>query len=217
MKAVIFDLDGVIVSTDEYHYEAWLRLANEEGIPFDRAANEALRGVSRMECLEIILRRSPRTYTDQEKQALAERKNVYYRELLQGLSPARILPGVLPFLEALNGCGIAKAIGSSSKNARPILTRIGLAASFDTIVDGNDIANSKPDPEVFLLAARRLGVSPADCIVIEDADAGIEAAVAAQMKVLGVGPASRHPKADYTAPDMAAIQAQSFLKQALSL
>lgn len=212
IKAVIFDLDGVIVSTDEYHYQAWLHIAKEEGIPFDREVNEALRGVSRMESLEIMLRNSSKSYSEQEKLSMAERKNTMYRQLLDQLSPSHILPGVLPLLDALKAAGIKIAIGSSSKNARTILNKINLAHVFDAIVDGTDIQNSKPHPEVFLTAAQRLGVEPADCLVVEDAEAGIDAAAAADMKSLGVGFAARYAKADSSAIDLAAIDVQTFIK-----
>ncbi|MEZ6190409.1 MAG: beta-phosphoglucomutase [Phycisphaerales bacterium] len=202
VQAVIFDLDGVIVSTDEYHYRAWKRLADAEGITFDRQVNDRLRGVSRMESLEIILERSARMYTETEKLALAEKKNNTYRALLARLSPEDILPGVNEVLEALRTRGIKLAIGSSSKNAGPILQAIGLDRAFDTVVDGTHITRSKPDPEVFTLAAKRLGVSPARCLVVEDADAGVDAALAAGMRVLAVGSAASHPGATLAAENL---------------
>lgn len=195
MKAIIFDLDGVIVSTDNLHFLAWKRLADEEGIPFTRADNERLRGVSRMESLAIVLERTNKPYTATERSEMAERKNGYYRELLATLSPAAILPGVLPLLEALRGSGLKIAIGSSSKNAAAILNAIGLEQTFDAVVDGTHITRSKPDPEVFMLAARALGTAPQDCLVVEDADAGVDAAIAAGMAVLAVGSAISHPAA----------------------
>ena len=195
VQAVIFDLDGVIVSTDEYHYRAWKQLADAEGIPFDRLVNERLRGVSRMESLDIILEKSARVYTETEQKALAEKKNNAYRGMLAGLSPRDILPGVNGVLDALRARGIKLAIGSSSRNAGPILKAIGLDNAFDTVVDGTHITRSKPDPEVFTLAAKRLGVPPGRCLVVEDADAGVDAALAAGMRVLAVGSARRHPGA----------------------
>ncbi|AIQ51286.1 beta-phosphoglucomutase [Paenibacillus sp. FSL R7-0331] len=190
IKAVIFDLDGVIVSTDEYHYQAWKQISDAEGIPFDREANERLRGVSRMESLELILEKASKRYTEEQKLALAERKNVIYRELLNRLSKTDILPGVMKLITALQERHVLTAIGSSSKNTPVILNKIGLENVFDAVVDGNDIKNSKPDPEVFLLAAERLRISPEDCIVVEDAEAGIAAARAAGMKTVGVGAAA---------------------------
>lgn len=187
IRGVLFDLDGVLVTTDEFHYRAWQRLADEEGIYFDRAINERLRGVSRMESLEILLARSTRTYSPQEKQALADRKNSAYRESLKSLTPSDVLPGVREMLTGLRSRGIRLAVGSSSRNAPLILERTGLYGAFDVVVDGNDIRRSKPDPEVFLLAAERLGLAPRECLVVEDALAGIEAARRAGMRVLGIG------------------------------
>lgn len=205
IEAVIFDLDGVIVSTDEYHYQAWKRLADEEGITFDRQINQRLRGVSRMESLEILIEQSPRAYTQEQKKQMAERKNNYYRELLQNLTADAILPGVMGILADLRQKGIKRAIGSSSKNCRTILERIGLVKHFNVIIDGNDISKSKPDPQVFLLAAERLGISPTHCLVVEDAESGVEAALAAGMPVLGLGYASKDQRATRTAADFSAI------------
>lgn len=211
LLAVLFDLDGVIVSTDQLHFRAWKRLANEEGIPFNQHDNERLRGVSRMESLEILLEKAATPYSDAQKEAMAERKNNFYRESLKSLSPADILPGVLDVLKHLRHRGIRVAIGSSSKNAGPILQAIGLENAFDVVVDGTHIYRSKPDPEVFLLAAKRLDVAPANCLVVEDADAGIEAALAAGMPVLAVGSAASHPKATFRAPDLASTEIAGLL------
>lgn len=211
IKAVIFDLDGVIVSTDDYHFRAWEKMADEEGIYFDREINERLRGVSRMESLEIILERSSKKYTEKEKIELAERKNYYYRQLLNDLSPKDILPGVTKVLEELKEKGIKIAIGSSSKNTPMILNKIGLADCFDAVADGNDIKNSKPDPEVFLLAASKLNINPESCLVVEDADAGVEAALAGDMRVLGVGAASMNVKATYKAKDLSELRLKEVL------
>lgn len=200
---VILDLDGVIVSTDDCHYQAWKRMADEEGIAFDRKINERLRGVSRMDSLEIILEKAQRPYTPEEKLALAERKNRYYVELIGRLTAHDILPGAMDTLQRLRGCGIRIAIGSSSKNTPIILKQIGLDHFFDAVADGNAITHSKPNPEVFLLGARLLGLEAPVCLVVEDADAGVEAALAGGMRVLGVGSASHNPKATYTATDLA--------------
>lgn len=199
----IFDLDGVIVSTDDCHYQAWKRMADEEAIPFDRAINQRLRGVSRMESLDIILERAGRAYSDKEKAEMAQRKNAYYVELIGSLTNRDILPGALDALKALKGLGVKIAIGSSSRNTPLILKQIGLEAAFDAVADGNGITRSKPDPEVFLLAARLLGLKPENCLVVEDADAGIEAALAGGMRALGVGPAAANPKATFHAEDLA--------------
>lgn len=203
--AVIFDLDGVIVSTDDCHYQAWKKLADEQGINFDTEINQKLRGVSRMDSLSIILEKANRTYSREEKQALAERKNTYYRELIQQLTPEHILPGIRPLMERLKQQGIKLAIGSSSKNTPLILERLGIRDYFDAVADGNGIKKSKPDPEVFLLAAKRLGVSPAQCVVIEDADAGVEAALAAGMRVIGVGAAAGNQRATLTVNSLDAL------------
>jgi beta-phosphoglucomutase len=205
IEAVIFDLDGVIVSTDEYHYLGWQRLADELGIPFNRHINERLRGVSRMESLDIILEQAAQPYTAAEKLEFAERKNTYYREFLQQVSPKDILPGVLELLAELKTRKIKIAIGSSSRNTPLILAQIGLSDTFDAVADGNDITRSKPDPEVFLLAAERLGVPPSACLVVEDADAGVESALAAGMSVLGVGSASNHPRATSAAQSLQSL------------
>ncbi len=186
IKAVIFDLDGVIVSTDDCHYEAWKKLADEEGIYFDRKINDRLRGVSRMASLEIVLEGSKKAYTQEEKEKLAERKNGYYKEFIKKLTPNDILPGVMDNLEELKKNGIKIAIGSSSKNTPIILKQIGLCGYFDAVSDGNNISKSKPDPEVFLKAAEMLKIPPENCLVVEDADAGIEAGKNGGMKTLSV-------------------------------
>lgn len=211
ITAIIFDLDGVIVSTDEYHFQAWKRLADEAGIPFTRHENEALRGVSRAESLEIILRKATRPYSHAEKADMMERKNRYYRDSLNRLSSADILPGVEQQLAALKQRGVAIAIGSSSKNTPLILEKIGLAGRFDAVADGNDIRNSKPDPEVFLLAARRLGKAPADCLVVEDAEAGLKAARNAGMVAFGVGGAAGSPLAHASASDLSTVSTEQLL------
>nr|MCR4719517.1 beta-phosphoglucomutase [Bacillota bacterium] len=186
IKAVIFDLDGVIISTDDCHYEAWKKLADEEGIYFDRKINDRLRGVSRMASLEIVLEKSEKVYTEKEKAELAERKNNYYKEFIKKLTPNDILPGVMDNLEELKQNGIKIAIGSSSKNTPIILKQIGLDRYFDAVSDGNNITKSKPDPEVFLKAAEMLKIPPENCLVVEDADAGIEAGKKGGMKTLSV-------------------------------
>ena len=208
IKAVIFDLDGVIVSTDEFHYLGWQKLADEEGVYFDRKINERLRGVSRLESLEIILEKTDKNYSAEEKKALAERKNGYYRELLNTLSPADILPGALELVNGLKNAGIKVAIGSSSRNTPFILEKIGLAETFDAVSDGNQIKRSKPDPEVFLLAAAKMHMPPAQCLVVEDADAGVEAAIHAGMKCLAVGSAYSHPGARMRANRLSEISVE---------
>ena len=190
IKAVIFDLDGVIVTTDDCHYTAWKKMADDEGIYFDRKINERLRGVSRMQSLEIVLEKSDKAYTEQEKLALAAKKNAYYVDLIQKLTPHDVLGGVMKNLETLKEHGIKIAIGSSSKNTPIILNRIGLADYFDAVSDGNNIKNSKPDPEVFFKAAEMLNIAPENCMIVEDADAGIEAGKRAGMKTFALGNAT---------------------------
>lgn len=198
VKGVIFDLDGVICSTDEYHYLAWKSLADKEGIPFDRTTNNLLRGVSRMASLEIILKKATKTYSEQEKAAMAEYKNDLYREYLKQMTPSDLDVKVLSCLRKLKEAGIRIAIGSSSKNTKTILANLGIIDEFDAIADGNDIARSKPDPEVFLVAAKRLGLHPEECVVVEDAYSGIEAAKKGGFIAIGIGDASSDPRADYS-------------------
>lgn len=212
IKAAIFDLDGVIVSTDEYHYKAWKKIADEESIYFDREINERLRGVGRMESLDIILEKSKKNYSLEEKVELAERKNTLYRELLNNLSSSDILNGVMEVLDTFKKNNIKIAIGSSSRNTEIILNRIGLYNYFDAISDGTQIKNSKPDPEVFLLAAKKLGVNPENCLVFEDADSGVEAAIAGKMKVLAVGSASKNSKANIGINDLSYFKYEDILK-----
>lgn len=213
IKGVIFDLDGVIVSTDNCHYQAWKRMADEEGIPFDRTINERLRGVSRMESLSLILEKADKEYSEEEKQAMASRKNGYYAELIRGLTPEDMLPGAMDTLKHLKSKGIKIAIGSSSRNTPLILRQLHLENTFDAVADGNAIRRSKPDPEVFLLAAKLLGLAPENCLVVEDADAGVEAALAGGMRVLGVGGAARNPKATFAAGSLAALDMDTIINQ----
>ena len=194
--AVIFDLDGVICSTDEYHYLAWKELADSLALPFDRQYNNRLRGVSRLESLNLILDLGERQYSDEEKQAMVQKKNDTYRSLLAKMSPADVSDDVLSTLNELKK-KYPLAIGSSSRNTKFILSRIGLADFFDAVIDGNDISASKPDPEVFLKAADALSQQPSSCLVVEDAAAGIEAAVRGGFDSAGIGDASRLDGATY--------------------
>lgn len=200
---ILFDLDGVLVSTDEYHYLAWKQMADEEGIYFDRAINERLRGVSRMQSLEIILEKAPKSYSDEQKAEMASRKNAYYGKMILQLTSDHLLPGAAETLHLALERKIPIAIASSSKNTRIILHQIGLEDTFQAIIDGNCISRSKPDPEVFLKAAEALKLSPKHCLVVEDADAGVDAGLAGGMRVLGVGSASENPKASFHAQDLA--------------
>lgn len=188
-SAVIFDLDGIIVDTARFHIRAWLELAAEEKVVPPPDAAERTRGVSRMESLDIILENSPGSYTRDERCKLAERKNQRYVELLDSLTRSDILPGIPELIGSLKAAGLFLAVFSSSKNTDQILDQLGIRNWFDVIVSGHDITVSKPDPEGFLLTARRLGVLPESCVMIEDAEAGVEGAVAAGMKCIGVGDA----------------------------
>ncbi|MBI3285016.1 MAG: beta-phosphoglucomutase [Burkholderiales bacterium] len=187
IKCCIFDLDGVIVDTAKYHYLAWKRLANSLGFDFSEADNEHLKGVSRVESLKLVLRLGSVALEPLAFEAALADKNAWYLDYIHQIGPEEILPGVADFLAAVRAQGIKTALGSASKNAQVILERIGLLEQFDAIIDGNKVANAKPDPEVFLNAARATGVAPADCIVFEDAVAGVQAALNAGMQCVGIG------------------------------
>lgn len=207
IKGVIFDLDGVLVSTDEMHYQAWKRLAQELHITgFTREDNRRQRGVSRMASLEIVLEKADRTYSEEEKIELAERKNGYYLELLEEMDESAVLENVKAVLEKLKNRGLLLAVGSASKNAPVILEKTGLMPYFDKISCGLDTTKSKPDPEVFLVAAKKLELPPEECLVVEDSAAGIEAAAAGGMKSLGVGPFYQSLHADYEAPALCKVE-----------
>jgi beta-phosphoglucomutase len=205
LRGCIFDLDGVIVDTAKYHFMAWRRLARELGFEFTVEDNEALKGVSRMTSLEILLRTGGVTVSDNEKQVLAARKNGWYVDFISGMTPDEILPGSVRLLKSLRRAGIMTAIGSASRNAGTILDRIELREMFDVIVDGNKIQKAKPDPEVFLKGAEEMNLPPSSCIVFEDAQAGIEAAIAGGMKSVGVGSPELLGRADLVIPDLKRI------------
>ena len=205
MKAIIFDLDGVICHTDEYHYQAWKAMADSMGIYFDRCVNNRLRGVSRMESLEIILEQYHGQLSKAEKEALATQKNELYKESLKNMSPADLRDEVKTTLNTLRERGYKLAIGSSSKNAPFILQQLGLGSFFDAISDGNNITRSKPDPEVFIKAARMLCIAPEDCLVVEDAVSGAIAGKAGGMKVACVGDASAEKAGDYNLASFAEL------------
>ncbi len=187
VKACIFDLDGVIVDTAKFHYLAWRRLANELGFDFSEEDNERLKGVSRMDSLNILLEIGGKTLDDETKEELAQKKNDWYVELISDMDETEILPGVKQFLTSLKEAGIKISLGSASKNAKSILNRIGLIEMFDAIIDGTNIDKAKPDPQVFLLGAKALNLDPSECVVFEDAQSGVEAAINAGMYVIGVG------------------------------
>ena len=198
INAIIFDLDGVICSTDRYHYLAWKELADSLGIPFDEQVNRLLRGVSRMESLEIILGDHGGEYTPQKKKVLAEKKNEIYKRFLSAMTPGDLPEDVSLTLQTLRQRGYRLAIGSSSKNTRQILKQLGLGDFFDAVADGTQITRSKPDPEVFLLAASLLGVSPENAMVIEDAESGIRAAKAGGFRAIGIRTEGNDPDSAIT-------------------
>lgn len=187
IRACIFDLDGVIVDTAHYHYLAWKRLAHEFGYALTEADNERLKGVSRMQSLDIVLALAGTSVDDQERPMLAQKKNLWFNQYLNEMKPDEVFPGVLSLIRALKNTGILVGLASSSKNAQTVLQLLHLQDEFDTIIDGNMIIHTKPHPEIFLLAAEKLGVDAADCLVVEDAEAGVEAALAAGMKCIGIG------------------------------
>lgn len=196
-KGVIFDLDGVICFTDQYHYRAWKQMADRIGVYFDEKINNRLRGVSRMASLDIILEKSTKQYSAAEKKILAEQKNDIYRELLLQMSPKDLPVDVKNTLEELRNRGVRLAIGSSSKNTKTILKQIGLEGFFDAISDGTNITHSKPHPEVFLKAADMLHLQPSECMVVEDALAGIDAAEAGGFSSAGIGEAATHDQVTF--------------------
>lgn len=192
----IFDLDGVIVDTAKYHYLAWKRLGKELGIDFTEEQNEDFKGVSRMACMDIMCKLAGKEdMSQEERERLANLKNEWYVESIGELDESELLSGAKDLLVALKENGIKVALGSASKNALPILERTGIVKYFDTIVDGNHVTKAKPDPEVFVLGAQRLGVEPSKCVVFEDSVAGIEAAHIAGMGCIGIGSAENLPNA----------------------
>lgn len=211
-KGVIFDLDGVLVTTDEYHYRSWVKISEEEGIHFTWEMNNNFRGVGRMECVDILLSGSGKKYTEAEKAEIARRKNEYFAKSLEEVDDSVIMPGTIDRLKELREKGIKIGVGSNSKNAKTIIQKVKLENYIDVITDGYDIKNSKPDPEVFLLTASRLGLKNDECIVVEDAVAGIEAAHAAGMKALGIGTSDRLTKAEKVVKNLSEITTEEMIK-----
>ncbi len=203
IRGFIFDLDGVLTDTAEYHYLAWQKLADEEGLPFNREANEALRGVSRRESLLHII--GDRKYSEAQLQEMMDRKNRYYVESIQNISPQDLLPGVVTLLDELKQAGIKIALGSASKNAQTVIEKLGIANRIDAIADGYSVQRPKPAPDLFLYAANQLGLEPSQVIVVEDAEAGIEAALAGGMWTIGLGPAARVGAAHIVLPSLADV------------
>jgi beta-phosphoglucomutase len=201
-QAVIFDLDGVITDTARYHYLAWKRLAETQGVHFDEEFNEHLKGIDRMGSLELILASAKRSYTQEEKLALADEKNQHYVRLIASMSPADLLPGAVQALDACRAAGLKIGLASVSKNAFAVLEMLGITGKFDYVVDAAKIARGKPDPEIFLKAASELGVSPERCLGVEDAVAGVASIKAAGMTALGIGDPGVLAQADKVIPDL---------------
>ena len=187
MKGFLFDLDGVIVDTAKYHFLAWKRLADELSIPFSENDNERLKGVSRMRSLDIILELGNLNLSSEVKEKLAAKKNSWYVDYITKMTPDEILPGALEFIQDAKDKNIKIGLGSASKNAMTILERLNITGYFDAIISGNEVSNAKPDPEVFLKGAEALGLEPEECVVFEDAAAGVEAAINGKMKCVGIG------------------------------
>lgn len=202
LSACLFDLDGVLVDTAKYHYIAWKRLAGELGFEFTEQDNERLKGVSRMASLDILLEVGGITLDEDAKLALAEKKNAWYVEYISNMDESEILPGAREFIQALKDRGIKVALGSASKNAMLILNNTGLTPYFDAIIDGTKTAQAKPDPEVFTMGARELGARPDACVVFEDAEAGIEAAIRAGMRSVGIGSPETLGRANIVLPSL---------------
>lgn len=216
IKAFLFDLDGVIVDTAIYHYQAWKRLANELGFDISEEFNEQLKGVSRTESLDLILAHGGLTISDEKKTELATQKNEWYLELVSRMTSDDILPGVATFFAQVRKAGLLTALGSVSKNAPLILERIGMTDAFDAIIDGTKISKGKPDPEVFAKGAAELGVRPAECVVFEDAVAGVEAGKRGGMFVVGIGSPEVLIQADLIAPSLEALTVNEVLTKSYS-
>lgn len=209
ISAFVFDLDGVITDTAEYHYRSWKRLADEESMPFTREDNEQLRGVSRRESLLLLLK--GRVLTEPQLQAWMERKNNYYREYLKEISPSDLLPGVHDFLTEARAQGLKLGLASASKNAKDVLTGLQITALFDAVGDGYSVSNTKPAPDLFVWVAGRLDLPPEQVVIFEDAEAGIAGALAAGMYAVGLGPAERVGKAHLILPDLRGAHVQAVL------
>jgi beta-phosphoglucomutase len=210
IRAFIFDLDGVIADTAVYHYHGWKRLADEEGLPFTPEDNEHLRGVSRRESLMLILK--GRVYPEEKIQEMLERKNRYYLDYIDEITPRDLLPGAKELLEEIRASGLKMALGSASKNAGEVLDRLGIRSLFEAISDGHSVERQKPAPDLFLHAANQLGLAPNVCIVVEDAAAGIEAARAGGFRSIGLGPRARVGRADAVFPNLDGVHLADLLE-----
>jgi kojibiose phosphorylase len=209
VKGIIFDLDGVLTNTSEYHYRGWQRLADELGLPFDRQRNEALRGVLRRQSLELIL--DGRPAAEEQMQAWMARKNRYYVEFIQQMTPAGVLPGALELLEELRQAGIKVGIGSASENTRTVLDRLHLWDCVDAVSDGYSVQRQKPAPDLFLHCARQLDVNPDEAVVVEDAALGVEAALAGGFWSVGLGPIERVGAAHAVFPSLEGVRLKDIL------
>ncbi len=211
VRAVILDLDGVLVDTARYHFRAWKRIADELGIAFTEKDNEQLKGVSRLESLERLLAMGEQDMAEAEKQQWTDRKNGYYREYLKDLGEEEILPGAIELLEALRGAEVKTAVASASKNGPTIVERLSLSGYFDAAVFGQDLQHSKPHPQVFVIAAERLAEAPSQCVVVEDGNVGVEAAHRAGMRCVGVGDDQHLKAADLVVANLAGLAVSDLL------
>ncbi len=212
LEAFIFDLDGVITDTAEYHFLSWKRLAEGENITFTREDNEQLRGVSRRKSLELVLNNKKGNYSEEKIQEMMKRKNKYYQEYIKTVTPDNLLPGIKKFLEELQTRNYKLAVASASKNAKSVIKSLGIGNMFETISDGYSVEKTKPAPDLFLFTAEKLGVEPEDCAVVEDAEAGIEAALAAGMLAIGIGPEERVGKAHIRFDQVVDLNLEKILK-----
>lgn len=211
VRGFIFDLDGVLTDTAEYHYRGWKRLAEEEALPFTREDNEHLRGIPRRESLMLILK--GRTYPEEKILEMMERKNNYYLDFIREVSPRDLLPGARELLEEIHQAGLKSALGSASKNAREVIERLGIAKLLDAVSDGNSVVRQKPAPDLFLHAASQLHLTPEECVVVEDAAAGIEAARAGGFHTIGLGPRERVGDADIILQSLENVRLADLLHQ----
>jgi len=209
IRGFIFDLDGVLTDTSEFHYLGWQKLADEEGLSFSRDINETLRGIPRRASLMMILK--GRSVSEEKILEMMERKNNYYLELVHGITPQDLLPGARELLEEIHAAGLKSALGSASKNAREVIQRLEIESLLDAIADGNSVELQKPAPDLFLYAAAQLGLPPEECVVVEDAAAGIEAAHAGGFRSLGLGPRERVGDADIVFESLAGATLESIL------
>ena len=209
IRGFIFDLDGVLTDTAEYHYRGWKRLADEEGIPFERADNESLRGIPRRESLMLILK--GRTYPEEKILEMMDRKNKYYLQFVNEVTPRDLLPGARELLEEIRAAGLKSALGSASKNAPDVVRRLGIADLLDAISDGSSVERQKPAPDLFLHAAKQLNLKPEECVVVEDAAAGIEAAIAGGFHTVGLGPRERVGNAEVVLDSLEGVHLQKIL------